>query len=201
VIESFDNLPIAAIMNDRIFCVHAGISPELRSREDILRITKPKDDPITGIEGDMLWSDFDDCVEEYEVNEARGSGFIFGRKFTDSFLKNCEFTTIIRSHESVDSHAWPFEPEEGCLTVFTAMDYMGQMNDGGVTSVDDAHIEVHTLRAIFKNGTKKWMPLWPPWILRDSCFKGGLEAGSLRRVFSEPLTTELRTTMDVEIIV
>jgi diadenosine tetraphosphatase ApaH/serine/threonine PP2A family protein phosphatase len=200
VIESFDNLPIAAILNDHIFCVHAGISPQLKSREDLEKITKPKDDPVMGIEGDLLWSDFEDCVEDYEMNEARGCGFVFGETFTNNFLKNCQFTMIIRSHKSIDGWQWAFEANEGCLTVFTAVNYMGQMNDGSVAIVGpDVQIDLHVLPAMFNDAKTKWKPLWPPWLLHESPVKGALEAALIRRIWSEPLTPTVTINSGIEI--
>jgi len=33
--ELFDHLPLAAIIDDRVFCVHGGISPSLPTIDDV----------------------------------------------------------------------------------------------------------------------------------------------------------------------
>ena len=56
-IRVFDLLPIAATINDTIFCVHSGLSPELTYLEEInTRITRPCDVPDCGLLCDLLWS-------------------------------------------------------------------------------------------------------------------------------------------------
>ena len=35
IMESFDTLPIAAIVNETYFCMHGGVSPAIKSLEDI----------------------------------------------------------------------------------------------------------------------------------------------------------------------
>jgi protein phosphatase len=186
-IESFDLLPMAAILNDEIFCVHGGLSPQLKVRDDIFHIVKPRDDPVTGIEGDILWSDFEDFVEQFEENCGRGCGFIFGAQSARDFLNGCGFTTIVRSHQSVDGADWPFGPEGGCLTVFTAIDYMGKVNDGAVATVDTAnHIEVHFLPTMFEGAKRRWRPIWPVWFLETKSLESRAIGGPLRRTISEP---------------
>ena len=53
-IDCFNCLPVAALIDDRILCMHGGLSPELTSIEQIKKIEKPTDVPDTGI----LSSDF-----------------------------------------------------------------------------------------------------------------------------------------------
>ena len=43
--DVFNYLPIAAIIDDKIFCIHGGISPELNSLDDIRNITRPIEVP------------------------------------------------------------------------------------------------------------------------------------------------------------
>ena len=37
----FNYLPIAAVIREKIFCVHGGLSPNLINLEDIYKITRP----------------------------------------------------------------------------------------------------------------------------------------------------------------
>ena len=56
-VEVFEVLPLAAIISDKIFCVHGGISPTLHDMNDIREIVRPLDIQGSGLESDLLWSD------------------------------------------------------------------------------------------------------------------------------------------------
>jgi serine/threonine-protein phosphatase PP1 catalytic subunit len=58
--DCFNCLPIAAIIDDKIFCMHGGLSPELNDFDQIRRVMRPTDIPDTGLLCDLLWSDPED---------------------------------------------------------------------------------------------------------------------------------------------
>lgn len=70
--DCFNCLPVAAIIEDKIFCCHGGLSPELRSMDQIRRLKRPTDVPEMGLLCDLLWSDPDPEPEmdlfEYDVD-------------------------------------------------------------------------------------------------------------------------------------
>lgn len=43
--DCFNCLPVAAIVDEKIFCMHGGLSPELNSMEQIKSIVRPTDVP------------------------------------------------------------------------------------------------------------------------------------------------------------
>ena len=58
----FNVLPIVAIIDERILCMHGGISPELTDNDLSIintskRIERPIDIPDKGMLCDLLWSD------------------------------------------------------------------------------------------------------------------------------------------------
>ena len=55
--DCFNCMPIAAVIEDKIFCSHGGISPALTYFSQINDIHRPLDIPPEGLMCDLLWSD------------------------------------------------------------------------------------------------------------------------------------------------
>lgn len=55
----FNCLPAAAVVGGKIFCVHGGLSPNLKTLENIKRLTRPVETPATGLLCDLVWADPD----------------------------------------------------------------------------------------------------------------------------------------------
>lgn len=75
--DCFNCLPVAAIVDEKIFCCHGGLSPDLQSMEQIRRIMRPTDVPDQGLLCDLLWSDPDKDTTGWGEND-RGVSFTFG---------------------------------------------------------------------------------------------------------------------------
>jgi serine/threonine-protein phosphatase PP1 catalytic subunit len=55
--DVFNCLPAAALVDEKILCMHGGLSPELKSLQQIVNISRPCDVPEMGLLCDILWSD------------------------------------------------------------------------------------------------------------------------------------------------
>lgn len=131
---TFKYLPICSILNDKIFCVHGGISALLENRDQLKELKKVNDYFCSedSVQAEFLWSDPDDSVSAYTQSD-RGIGCLFGRDALDYFLKSMDFEFVIRGHQKEDSgYNWPFNENEGILTIFSAKDYCGSFNDGAI---------------------------------------------------------------------
>ena len=91
-------LPIAAVVDEKIFCIHAGLSPDLNTPEQIKRITRPTDVPDTGLLCDLLWSDPDKDVTGWGDND-RGVSFTFGADVVSKFLDEHDLDLVCRAHQ------------------------------------------------------------------------------------------------------
>jgi serine/threonine-protein phosphatase PP1 catalytic subunit len=125
----FDYLPLAAVINDSVFCVHGGISPALKSLDQISEIYRPLRVPQSGIVTDLLWSDPDCRVRQFAPSD-RGETFLWGLTPAKQFLKANGLRKIIRAHQvALNGYEFPFAPDQSVVTVFTASDYAVEMHN------------------------------------------------------------------------
>lgn len=135
-IDTFNTLPIAAIVAGKIFCVHGGLSPVLNSMDEIRNIARPTDVPDFGLLNDLLWSDPADTVNEWEDNE-RGVLYVFSKVAINKFLLKFGFDLVCRAHMVVED-GYEFFNDRTLVTVFSAPNYCGEFDNwGAVMSVSE----------------------------------------------------------------
>ncbi|KAI9171720.1 serine/threonine-protein phosphatase PP-Z [Paramyrothecium foliicola] len=133
-VDTFNTLPIAAIVAGKIFCVHGGLSPALSHMDDIRNIARPTDVPDYGLLNDLLWSDPADMESDWEANE-RGVSYCFGKRVITDFLAVHDFDLICRAHMVVED-GYEFFNDRVLVTVFSAPNYCGEFDNwGAVMSV------------------------------------------------------------------
>ena len=134
--DCFNCLPVAAILDDKIICMHGGLGPDLDKIDRIRNIIRPTDVPERGLLCDLLWSDPDDSSNGFGSNE-RGVSVVFNGKIVHSFLKNNELDLICRAHQVVEE-GYEFFADRKLVTVFSAPNYCGEFdNAGAMMSVDE----------------------------------------------------------------
>lgn len=139
-VDVFNTLPIAATINDKIFCIHGGLSPELRDMKQIEQIQRPTDIPDKGLLADLLWSDPDPQVKSFSTlnwpKNDRGVSYCFGKRHVDHFLNTFNMDLIVRGHMVVED-GYEFFNKRKLVTVFLAPNYCGEFNNfGAIMSVD-----------------------------------------------------------------
>ncbi|KAH9361924.1 hypothetical protein HPB48_003667 [Haemaphysalis longicornis] len=135
-IDCFNCLPLAAIVDEKIFCCHGGLSPDLQSMEQIRSIMRPTDVPDTGLVCDLLWADPDKYIQGWGEND-RGVSFTFGPDVVSKFLKKHGLELICRAHQVVED-GYEFFGERELVTLFSAPNYCGEFdNAGAIMSVDE----------------------------------------------------------------
>ena len=134
--DCFNCLPVAAILDDKIICMHGGLGPDLDKIDRIRNIIRPTDVPERGVLCDLLWSDPDDLSNGFGSNE-RGVSVVFNSKIVQTFLKNNDLDLICRAHQVVEE-GYEFFADRKLVTVFSAPNYCGEFdNAGAMMSVDD----------------------------------------------------------------
>lgn len=135
--QLFNYLPLAALIEKKIICMHGGIGRSINSVEQIEKIERP----ITMDAGsivlmDLLWSDptENDSVEGLRPN-ARGPGLVtFGPDRVTEFCKKNKLQLIIRAHECVMDGFERFAQGQ-LITLFSATNYCGTANNAGAILV------------------------------------------------------------------
>lgn len=139
VMDSFDCLPIGALVNKTFFCMHGGLSPDIQTIAEICSLERFHEIPRDGPMCDLLWSDpFEqakerehdggDAEEWYGYNDTRQCSYVFGQEAVKAFLRTNRLTSIIRAHEAqVDGYKMHFvNPATGIprvITIFSAPNY------------------------------------------------------------------------------
>lgn len=98
--EVFNFLPLAALVDNQIFCVHGGLSPKIARIDDIRAINRYVDIPHSGAMCDLLWSDPDEAKPGFNPSP-RSAGYIFGPDMTENFLATNNLRMISRAHQLV----------------------------------------------------------------------------------------------------
>ncbi|KJE90067.1 phsophatase-2a [Capsaspora owczarzaki ATCC 30864] len=117
----FDYLTVAALIDDKVLCVHGGLSPDVRSLDQIRTIDRAQEIPHEGAFCDLMWSDPED-IETWAVSP-RGAGWLFGSKVAQEFVHVNDLTLICRAHQLVQEGYKYMFPEENLVTVWSAPNY------------------------------------------------------------------------------
>jgi serine/threonine-protein phosphatase PP1 catalytic subunit len=134
--EVFCVLPLCAIINNKIFCVHGGISPDLKSLNDIKMINRCGKIPEKGLVCDLMWSDPSNSANRWGKN-SRGVSYTYNSVAINAFLKYNKLQLLCRAHQLV-SEGYKFFGNDKMITVFSAPNYCGNCgNDGAVMKINE----------------------------------------------------------------
>ncbi len=141
--DLFDRMPLAAVVNDTVLCLHGGIGSSISSISDIEKIKRPLEviHEVLNIDHqlvvDILWSDPTDSdmdvgIQPNSTRDPTGVGNIvkFGPDRVSEFLKNNSLSLILRAHECVMDGFERFAGGQ-LMTVFSATDYCGKHKNAG----------------------------------------------------------------------
>ena len=152
----FNILPITALINDNILCIHGGLSPDLKNIDQLNKILKPTEIPDEGLLCDLVWSDPSDELSENFGENERNVSVTFSKNVVEEFTKNNGLDLICRAHQVVEE-GYQFFAGMKLVTVFTAPNYMGEFdNNGGILEVgEDLLCKIHVLRPIIERTGKR----------------------------------------------
>jgi protein phosphatase len=152
--EFFEYLPLGAIIDGEIFCLHGGIGgcldyiSEIEKLQRPLHIVHEATNKTEQIVMDILWSDPTENDEELGIQQnmlrdSKGYGNIvkFGPDVVNKFLNNNNLSMIIRAHECVLDG---FERFSGgnLITLFSATDYCKRHKNAGAMLIVTTNYEI-----------------------------------------------------------
>ena len=134
--DCFNCLPVAAIIDEKLFCCHGGLSPDMQSMEQIRRIMRPTDVPDQGLLCDLLWADPDKETNGWGENDS-GVSFTFGPEIVSKFLTKHGLDLVVRGHQVVED-GYEFFAKRQLVTLWSAPNYRGEFdNAGAIMSIDE----------------------------------------------------------------
>ena len=136
--DCFNWLPISAIVDDKILCMHGGLSPDLTSLDKIRKIVRPTEVPDKGLLCDLLWSDPDKNVDGWGNNE-RGVSVTFNEKVVEEIVDKLDIDLVCRAHQVVEN-GYDFFADKKLVTVFSAPNYCNQFDNAGAMMLVDENL-------------------------------------------------------------
>lgn len=123
-VQCFDTFGIGAIIDGCVLCVHGGLSPDVRTIDQIRAIDRQQEIPHEGAFCDLVWSDPEERLMgvPWQVSP-RGAGYLFGARVTDEFAHVNQLELIARAHQLVMEGKQYHFPNKNLVTVWSAPNY------------------------------------------------------------------------------
>ena len=133
--DLFDYLPLTAVVENQIFCLHGGLSPSIDSLDHIRQLDRMQEVPHEGPMCDLLWSDPDERCG-WGISP-RGAGYTFGQDISEQFNHTNSLKLIARAHQLV-MDGYSMSHNNNVVTIFSAPNYCYRCgNQAGILEVDE----------------------------------------------------------------
>eukprot|EP00933_Yihiella_yeosuensis_P079479 TRINITY_DN921_c2_g2_i1.p1 TRINITY_DN921_c2_g2~~TRINITY_DN921_c2_g2_i1.p1 ORF type:complete len:736 (+),score=138.08 TRINITY_DN921_c2_g2_i1:243-2210(+) len=148
--DMFNCLPPAALIDERIFCMHGGLSPQMTGFDCIRNLPRPSDVPDSGILCDLLWADPDEDITGWAEND-RGVSYQFGADIVKSTCARLGIQLVARAHQVVED-GYQFFAGRQLVTLFSAPNYLSEFNNAAAMMCvgDDLQIKFKKIQTSAK---------------------------------------------------
>lgn len=154
----FDVLPLAAVIDDKVFCCHGGIPPPwvcpLITAIDKVPVPLTKPAEQSSIAWELLWNDPIkpnkitatlqlelSSNEGFAANTKRGTGHVFDQTALDRFLVANQLSHVVRAHE-LHQNGFMCQLRGRLVSVFSSFHYCGGTNDSGVALLEGGKLRL-----------------------------------------------------------
>lgn len=126
--NAFTYLPLTAVIDGKILCMHGGISEKLISLQALRNIQRPIYNPeVDTLSIDILWSDPTSFSNHWSAN-SRGVSVTFGKTALSKTLRKIGIDLVVRAHQVVQD-GYEFFAGRRLVTIFSAPFYCGQFDN------------------------------------------------------------------------
>ncbi|KAH9257786.1 serine/threonine-protein phosphatase PP-X isozyme 1 [Batrachochytrium salamandrivorans] len=134
--EVFDYLSLSAVVSDKVFCVHGGLSPSATTLDNIRLIDRKQEVPHDGAMCDLLWSDPEEIDGGWGLSP-RGAGYLFGQEVVQQFGHTNGVSLIARAHQLImEGYKTMFDNQ--LVTVWSAPNYCYRCgNSAAILELDE----------------------------------------------------------------
>lgn len=162
--KCFDSMPVAALVDQHIFCCHGGIPMSSQSIKDIYNVPCPLSDPEnqSPLAWELMWNDpltnsvFGEMSELLRLqsgsrafsalkgflpNNKRGTAYYFSEAAALKFMENNNLSHVIRAHECLPT-GYTLHSNQKLITVFSSSKYCGGNNDAACVLVEFDDVRV-----------------------------------------------------------
>jgi len=136
--DLFDYFPLTSVVENQIFSLHGGLSPQIDTLDHIMGLDRVQEVPHEGPMCDLLWSDPDDRCG-WGISP-RGAGYTFGQDLSEQFSQANGLTLISRAHQLVmEGYNWCHD--KSVVTIFSAPNYCYRCGNQAAIMEMDEHLE------------------------------------------------------------
>ncbi|KAF3490787.1 sporulation-induced protein [Arthroderma uncinatum] len=121
--QVFDFMTLGVIVDGKVLCLHGGLSPEIRTLDQVRIVARAQEIPHEGAFCDLVWSDPDETEDLTWAVSPRGAGWLFGSRVADEFCAVNDLNLIARAHQLVnEGYKYHFDSQT-MVTVWSAPNY------------------------------------------------------------------------------
>jgi len=121
--DVFDCLPLCAVVDNTLYCVHGGLSPELKTIDDMRQLSRIREVPHEGGICDTVWSDpMEEPSDKDFTPSPRGAGWLFSGGVVEQFVQMNGVSLIVRSHQLI-MEGLKFHFNNKLLTLWSCPNY------------------------------------------------------------------------------
>ncbi|EFE41857.1 hypothetical protein TRV_03425 [Trichophyton verrucosum HKI 0517] len=131
--QVFDFMTLGVIVDGKVLCLHGGLSPEIRTLDQVRIVARAQEIPHEGAFCDLVWSDPDETEDLTWAVSPRGAGKIdlsltaymsfCPKERADEFCAVNDLNLIARAHQLVnEGYKYHFD-SQAMVTVWSAPNY------------------------------------------------------------------------------